>query len=280
MTVYVGGFVVFVDPCREGTRGKGEREMRLVRVVIIGTALVWAVTGGKLGHAGDGIKPVDHCQTIEVGDRSTFVVVKNLFSTGGDCLIINSSDVTLDLSGFTISGAGTGKGITSSASVHNVTVRNGTVRAFAVGVSLGGHGNVVEEVRIADNTDTGLFLGAGGRAQNLVIQGNFHIGALLSTACSFTTSMVRANGNSVESSGLAAGPGSTITGNTIWANIGTGLSASSGSTIIGNTVLDTTGVGMSVTCPANVLQNSATTNSSGNLVLNGEGCNAAQNVAP
>lgn len=272
-----GGFCASVPGRHER---KGERKMWIRRVVTIGAALVWGVTGGGPVRAGDGIKPVDRCQTLEVGDRSTFVVVKNLFAPGGDCLIINSSDVTLDLSGFTISGAGTGKGITSSASVHNVTVRNGTVRGFAVGVSLGGHGNVVEEVRIVDHSDTGLFLGAGGLARNLVIQGNFHVGALLSTACALATSVVRANGNSAQSSGISAGPGSTITGNTIWANIGTGLSASSGSTIMGNTVLDTTGVGMLVTCPANVVHNSATANSGGNLLLNGEGCNTVQNVAP
>lgn len=254
--------------------------MGTVRVAIIAATLLWPLTGGRMGYAGDGIKPVDRCQTLDAGDRSTFVLVKNLFSPGGDCLTINSSDVTLDLRGFTIVGSGGGRGITSSASVHNVTVRNGTVRSFAVGVSLGGHGNVVEELRIVENTDTGLFLGAGSLARHLVIQGNFSFGAVLSTACGLSASVVRANGNSAQSIGVSAGPGSTITGNTIWANVGTGLFAASGSTIVGNTVLDTAGVGLSVACPANVLHNTATANSAANLLLNGGGCNTAQNIGP
>ena len=248
--------------------------------MIICTVLVWAISGVTVSWAGDGVKPIDRCQTIQVGDRSTFVLVKNLFSSGGDCLVINSSDVTLDLEGFTINGSGTGRGITSSASVYNVTVRNGTVRAFAVGVSLGGNGNVVENVRIADNTDTGLFLGAGSLARNLIVQGNFQFGVILSTACTMKDSIVRANGNSALSIGLSAGPGSTVTGNTIWANIGTGLFGSTGGTVIGNTVLDTIGLGISVICPANILQNTATANPGGNLVLNGIGCNVDNNVAP
>jgi hypothetical protein len=248
--------------------------------MIICAALVWVVSGVTSSWAGDGVKLVDRCQTITVGDRSTFVLVKNLFSSGGDCLVINSSDVTLDLQGFTINGSGTGQGITSSTSVYNVTVRNGTVRAFAVGVSLGGSGNVVEDVRIADNTDTGLFVGAGSLAKNLIVQGNFRFGAILSAAGTIKDSIVRANGNSALSTALSAGPGSTVMGNTISSNIGTGLLGSTGGTVIGNTVLDTIGLGISVICPANILQNTATSNTGGNLVLNGIGCNVDNNVAP
>jgi hypothetical protein len=246
-----------------------------------GTLVLLSLLNGLTASwAGDSIKPVDGCQTIEVGDRSSFVLVRNLFSSGQDCLTINSDDVLIDLNGFTVIGAGTGKGVVTSTSVHGVTVRNGAVRNFAIGVSLGGNGNIVENVHVENNTDTGMFLGAGSIAQRIVAQGNFNIGVLLSTASTLKDSSIRANGNSATSVGLSAGPGSTISGNTIWNNTGTGLCGSTGGTVIGNTVLDTIGVGIAVICPGNVQQNTATANTGGNLVLTGTDCLSVNNVAP
>jgi hypothetical protein len=91
---------------------------------------------------------------------------------------------------------------------------------------------------------------------------------------------VRANGNSPASVGLSAGPGSTVRGNTIWANTGTGLFGSTGGTVIGNTVFNTFGVGISVICPSNVQQDTATANTAGNLVFSGTGCFFVNNVTP
>jgi hypothetical protein len=232
------------------------------------------------GWAGDSIKPVDRCQELAIGERSSFVLVKDLYSDGQDCLTILSNNLTLDLAGFAIVGAGTGKGILASAAIQGVTVRNGTVRGFAVGVTLGGTGNVIENVRVENNTDTGLFLGASSIADHLIVQGNWQYGAILSTANTFKNSSVRANGNTPASVGLSAGPGSTITGNTIWANTGTGLFGSTGGTVIGNTVTDTVGVGMSIICPSNLQQNTSLWSTSGNLVLVGDGCLAVNNVVP
>ena len=56
-----------------------------------------------------------------------------------------------------------------------------------------------------------------------------------------------------------------------------------GSTVIGNTVTDTNdlpGIGLLVSCPSNVTNNTAVNNPGGNLVLNGNGCNNTNNVAP
>ncbi|MBI3300497.1 MAG: right-handed parallel beta-helix repeat-containing protein [Deltaproteobacteria bacterium] len=248
--------------------------------MVITLALLGVLSGMSTSWAGDSIKLVDVCQTISVGDRSSFILVRDLFSQGQDCLIVDSSDTTIDFNGFAIIGVGTGRGIISSASVHGVKIHNGTVRGFTVGVSLGGNGNLVENVHVENNTDTGIFLGAGSLAHHVVAQGNSRFGVLLSTACSFKDSIVRANGNASDSVGLSAGPGSTVSGNTIWANTGTGLFGSTGGTVIGNTVLDTLGVGISVICPSNLQQNTATANTGGNLVLAGGGCSAVNNVAP
>jgi len=248
---------------------------------MLGTvAALGALWGAGDGRADESVRVIDRCQELAVTERSSFVVVKDLYSSGQDCLVLTASNIYIDLNGFAVVGAGTGKGITANSAILGVTIRNGTVRGFAVGISLGGHGNVVENVRVENNTDTGMFLGASSIANHVVVQGNWHNGAILSTACTFRDSSVRANGNSPTSRALSAGPGSTVTGNTLWANTGVGLFGSIGGTIISNTVTDTVGTGISVICPSNVQQNTAVSNTSNNLTFAGDGCLLVDNVAP
>jgi hypothetical protein len=248
---------------------------------LIGTAAIVSVLWGTGGAGADeSVRTIDRCQELAVAERSSFVLVKDLYSYGQDCLVLTANNISIDLNGFAISGVGTGKGIIASSSIQGVTIRNGAVRGFAIGVSLGGSGNFVEHIRVENNTDTGMFLGAGSIANHVVVQGNWQNGAILSTACAFKDSSVRANGNSPTSKGLSAGPGSTVTGNTFLANTGTGLFGSTGGTVIGNTVTDTLGTGISVICPSNLQQNTATSNTSSNILLVGDGCLFVYNVAP
>ena len=254
--------------------------MRMSKKVLGTVAALGALWSVGVAWADDPAREIDTCQSLSVGERSSFLLVKDLFSQGQDCLVLNTSNIQINLNGFAINGAGTGKGITADSSIHGVTIRNGTVRGFAVGVSLGGNGNLVQDIHVENNTDTGMFLGAGSIADHVVVQGNSQNGAILSTANTFKNSSVRANGNSSTSIGLSAGPGSTVTGNTIWKNTGTGLFGSTGGTVIGNTVTDTLGTGMSVICPSNLQQNTAVSNTSINLTLAGDGCLLVGNVAP
>jgi len=53
--------------------------------------------------------PITACQSITA--TGYYQVQKALSSAGGDCLVIQASNVTLDLNGYAISGAGTGAGI-------------------------------------------------------------------------------------------------------------------------------------------------------------------------
>lgn len=180
-----------------------------------------------------------------------------------------------------MSGSGSGLGIVASVPVGGITIRNGGVRGFAVGISLGGTGNIVEDGHVDDNTDTGMFLGANSLVDHVVAQGNAKHGIVMGTAATIRNSTLRTNGNNPDSVGLSVGSGSTVTGNTIWASIGTGLFASLGSTVIGNTVFDSNpGVGMTVLCPSNTQNNTTVGNTGGNLFLNGVGCNNLNNIAP
>jgi len=245
--------------------------------IVAALGALWSVGGA---WAAESVREIDHCQPIGVEERSSFRLVKNLSSYGQDCLVLQASNINIDLNGFAIVGSGSGTGITADSTIQGVTIHNGTVRGFSIGVSLGGNGNLVENVRVEDNTDTGMFLGASSIADHVVVQGNWQNGAILSTANTFKNSSVRANGNSSTSIGLSAGPGSTVTGNTLWKNTGTGLFGSTGGTVIGNTVTDTNGVGVSVICPSNLQQNTSVSNLSENLTLAGDGCLLVGNIAP
>ena len=224
-------------------------------------------------------RPIDSCRKIQADSRSSFVLVRNIFGKANqDCLTITKGYITIDMNGFTVYGQGSGTGIVADASLHGIIIRNGSVLGFANGISLSGHGNVVEDVRIAYNSDTGLFLGASSIARQLVVQNNKQMGVIRSTAGTIKDSSIRANGDSTQSIGLSDGPGSTVSGNNLWKNVGTGLSASLGSSVIENTVLDTNGDGISVTCPANVIKNTTIDNLGNNLSISNSTCNVVDNV--
>lgn len=256
--------------------------MRKVKSISVVAALVGTLLGGATARAGDTIKPIDSCGVLTGHDQSSFVLVNSIQTQNLDCLIIESSNLTIDMNGFSIQGPGGGTGILATTPVEGIKIRNGFVRNFSIGISLGGTGNVVENMHVTNNTDTGMILGASNVVDHVVAQANNQNGIIMTTAATVKNSTLRANGSNPSSVGLSVGPGSTVTGNTIWASIGTGLFASLGSTVIGNTVFDTNpGVGISVICPSNVQDNTATGNTIQNLTLNdGIGCNAVDNVAP
>ena len=77
------------------------------------------------------------------------------------CILIEANDVTLDLQGHTITGDGSGSGITVSGntSLSNIEVRNGTVKSFETGVYMlevkGAH---IERMRVHDNSNIGILV--------------------------------------------------------------------------------------------------------------------------
>ena len=180
--------------------------------------------------------------------------------------MITSDFVTIDLAGFTISGSGVSAltaGIRARAStpdglLQGLAVRNGSISRFGAGVDLSGDGSIVEGLRVFGGLPNAVGISATG-----IVKGNtvVEIAGFLGV------------GTGISATGV-------VTGNYAFGN-GTGFDIGQGSTVIGNTTTDNVRAGLVVSCPSNVTDNTATgTRELGNLVLNGEGCNNTNNVAP
>jgi hypothetical protein len=80
-------------------------------------------------------------------------------------ITITANNVTLDLNGWKLGGAAAGTGTLATgiySNGFNVTVKNGIVRGFWVGIHLAGRVSVVEDVIADHNTGTGIMVSGDG----------------------------------------------------------------------------------------------------------------------
>ncbi|GIJ49609.1 hypothetical protein Val02_64950 [Virgisporangium aliadipatigenens] len=101
----------------------------------------------------------------------TSVVLRADLACAGNGLTIGAGDITVDLDGHTISGDGSGAAITMTGQA-NVTIRNGTIRGFAVGLDTVAVDDRVENIRFLNNPVAINTNSAGsGRTEGLDIRG-------------------------------------------------------------------------------------------------------------
>lgn len=191
---------------------------------------------------------ISACQTISV--PGSYTLNKNL-AAAGDCIVIAASFVTLDLSGFVISGNGGGMGVQETPSVpfpgfHGVVVRNGAVTNFGNGVYFpNSTGVTVDRVNATLNTGNGVELGQRGVVTSSRADENGGIGILVDI-------------------------GASLTGNTVGRNHGSGIVAGEGAIIVGNEARNNGLDGIFMDCPGAAIANTAGNNLGTNLVpLNG-----------
>jgi len=131
--------------------------MRRRRTVLtIGSTLLGMLAFAAPVRAASGVQSIGACRTID--KPGSYVLAKSLDTRAGDCLLITIGLVTIDLAGYTITGGGTGSGISNTSGTFDITVINGTVTNFENGVALQGRGHVVDGVRAVTNTGMGISL--------------------------------------------------------------------------------------------------------------------------
>ena len=101
---------------------------------------------------------VSACGTLSAAGN--YFLTRNLTSTG-TCIVVGSEGVSLDMKGHTITGNGTGDGITDGGSAFkSMAIANGKIRNFSVGIGLDSSCCVViRNVDSSKNTDTGVLIG-------------------------------------------------------------------------------------------------------------------------
>jgi hypothetical protein len=182
------------------------------RIVPLFVALLLAAPATSL--ADDGVIEINQAKVLAGGitpgdtpgfpatltQPGSYRLTGNLDRTGvalsTTAIVINASDITLDLGGFTLLGpavcsgtpvtgctnTGTGDGILAVSDYENVTVRNGTVRGMPrSGVRVLGPSSIVERVRALSNGLHGMEL-SRGVVSGSVGSGNLQDGISASTS--------------------------------------------------------------------------------------------------
>jgi hypothetical protein len=140
-------------------------------------------------------------------------------------------------------------------------VRNGSISGFLEGVALQGDGSIVEGLRVSGPCPCDVGIAATG-----VVRGNTAVGI-----------------GGLPGRGIGISATGVVTGNYATGSRVSGIAIGQGGTVIGNTSIDNPGLpgyGIMVNCPSNVTNNTATNNPGGNVLVNGDGGNNTNNVAP
>ena len=208
------------------------------------------------------------CQTLST--EGAYVVTQNLGNTTGSCLELGADRITIDLNGFSVSGAGGGIASAGNATRRHTVIRNGGVGGGPVGINLPtSEATVVERVR-ASGTVWSILLGAEAVVKDCVV---VDVAGISVGPRSLVVGNIASDG-----AGISAGGGSAIKDNVVNFNGGDGLVVGAGSTVSGNTVVSNNGRGIFAKCPSAIVGNLAVDNDGGDIVLSGAGCNRAHNV--
>jgi parallel beta-helix repeat protein len=249
------------------------RPAAFVPIVLAVAAIILAPAAGapEQDTREQGPTKIKRCQTID--QPGSYKLVNNLNATG-NCLVITTEGVTVDLGGFAITGDGTGTAMTGPpAPMETIPqtrtiVRNGDISHFALATNLSG---TVEGLRVTSN-GKGIFVAVGiVRGNTAQFNGSAGIGLVDGVV---TGNLVVANdtGIFVEEAGVITG--NQAAGNKIGIDV-----RGTGSTLISNIADGNSEIGLRVGCPSNLSQNTAVGNGT-NLVLNGTTCHNEDNVAP
>jgi hypothetical protein len=198
--------------------------------------------------------PVSITACGNIAAPGSYQLAKNL-TAAGNCLVLKTGRVTIDLNGFSISGNGTGAAITDGGvPLSRIVIRNGDVLSFQTGIDLSHSQVVTLERLIVTNNQTGIQTGAGAVLRDCFAGWNSPRGGiLLGDNCLATGNRVNNNtgfalhvGSSCKVSGnnvsanqagyaaLDAGQNCVITKNSVSKNTQSGIGVQDGSAVTGN----------------------------------------------
>lgn len=153
--------------------------------------------------------------SVNIIAPGSYYLTRNITQAGtSDGILITSSNVTLDLNGFTISGGRTGVYIDSFPfpAANNVTVLNGNITGTTgSGIFSGGYddepaGVTIRNVKVSNAADIGINTGRGS-----IIEGCYVSGAAIGIRAGYSSRVSGCTAEFARSAGFSIGGGSTIT---------------------------------------------------------------------
>jgi Right handed beta helix region len=281
----------------------------LLRVLVLGLFFFGVVdlfAQGSLtppGSPGPTMKSLDQIEartpisaaTFTINAPGSYYLTSNLTTpAGADGIVVNASNVTIDLNGFSLIGHGgaNGAGVNVQGTQMNLCVKNGTITGFSsagiigdIGssrfekliIDAGGingitmsHDNEVRDCVITHNGNTGINMKNGCRVVQSIVTGNHEYGIIGIDGSTIESCTVANNG----AVGVTVNYGSVVRDCTVRANGASGILFSSGSQIIGNTcdANGNRGLGTSDTA-SRIEANTCTYNGAGGMSITGNGVN-------
>jgi hypothetical protein len=214
------------------------------------------------------------CTTIT--QPGSYLLLNNL-STGGNCIVVAASFVTIDLNGFMINGNGKGgSGISEQpgTALRAITIRNGAITAFAQAIFFPKSiAVVIERITATDNTANAITAGDMATVRDSATHVNGGSGISLGLF-----SLARGNASSENGGiGISVSTGGQVVDNDVAHNTGVGILTGEGANVVHNVARNNGTNGISVECPSAVVGNAATNNLSQNIVLLGGACVSEHN---
>lgn len=238
-----------------------------IRLCVVLCGLLIGSAPAQSGNASDGVLEINQACAVTTGcfagDTPGFPVTIDgtagrsyvltdllfVFDVDESAILVTTSDVSIDLGGFKISGVGCypggidawcslSEGLGSGVVVDNrssrrgIRVSNGSIVGMgSSGIDLG-RDSAVEGVYVRGNRGVGISVGNGSTVRHVRSRWNGGIGIFGSDAVVVTESVVAAN----RTVGIDVGGGSHVAHNAIWGNGEDGVSFSAGTVVEENLV--------------------------------------------
>lgn len=214
-----------------------------------------------------------------ISKSGSYIVVKDLTTPQDvNCITILCSDVTIDLNGHALYGAGTtvgtqGHGVASQNTCNNILVMNGVVRSFRqFGICLTGNNCQVTRIRAYGNREVGIYLeGNGNNVWDNTADNNGTVGIQAGSGSTVKDNSASNNGTI----GITAAGGSTVKNNSASNNGTWGISAGS-STVKDNSTYGNDSIGIFAGDYCNITGNTVDYNSYDGINF-GYGCMVTNN---
>lgn len=193
--------------------------------------------------------PGDSNSMFRISQPGSYYLTANITGVNGESGIeIGASNVTIDLTGFTLQGvSGSFDGISIDGAPSRITIRNGVLTGWGgSGVDLGGTsavGSLIENIHAASNGDFGIRSTDGGIIRNCVASANVNTGIIGYSRCVIESCLALQNGGG----GISTGGGSTVRSCVGRLNSGAGVIANNMSTIENCTAESNLQTGIQVT---------------------------------